>query len=75
VANLPAHVGIETREGYRVYRINAVKAGSTPPEQAKNMQRDLTRMHAQEELRAYLEYNRARAAIKINDAILEKSAE
>jgi peptidyl-prolyl cis-trans isomerase D len=75
VAKLPAHVGIETREGYRVYRINAVKAGSTPPEQAKNMQRDLTRMHAQEELRAYLEYNRARAAIKINDAILEKSAE
>jgi peptidyl-prolyl cis-trans isomerase D len=75
VAKLPAFVGVETREGYRLYRINAVKAGETAAEQAKVVRRDLTRLAGQEELRAYLEYNRAQAEVTVNNQVLDKRAE
>ena len=75
VAKLPAFVGVETQGGYRLYRINAVKAGDTPAEQGKLVRRDLMRLAGQEELRAYLEYNRAQADIKLNNEILEKKSD
>jgi peptidyl-prolyl cis-trans isomerase D len=75
VSKLPAFVGVETRGGYRLYRINVVKAGDTPAEQGKLVRRDLVRLAGQEELRAYLEYNRAQAKIKINNEILKKTSE
>lgn len=72
---LPAYVGVETREGYRLYRINAVHDGEANPDHEKMIRRDLTRMIGQEELRAYLEYLRANAKIKVDEAALDKSAQ
>jgi peptidyl-prolyl cis-trans isomerase D len=74
-AKLPAFAGVETREGYRVYRINAVKPGAQVAEQAQMMRRDLVRLAGQEELRTYLEYNRAQAEISIDNAVLDKRSE
>lgn len=71
-AKLPAYTGVETNEGFRVYRINAVKAVDVDPAQAKMMRRDLARIGGQEELRAYLEYLRAQTKITRNQAELEK---
>lgn len=74
-AKLPAYAGLETPDGYRIYRVNAVKAATTSPEQGKLVRRDLSRLASQEELRAYLEYARAKASIKIDSTALEKRAE
>lgn len=72
---LPAHVGVETAEGYRVYRLNRVTAGQADPETAKRMRQDIRRLVAQEEMRAYLENLKARAKITISPNALEPKAE
>jgi peptidyl-prolyl cis-trans isomerase D len=72
---LPASVGVETRRGYSVYRINRVNAAEPDGDRRKSMQRDLTRMLAQEELKAYLEHRRAQADIVTNAQVFEQKAE
>jgi peptidyl-prolyl cis-trans isomerase D len=72
---LPAWVGAESAEGYRLYRINRVTAVEPPAEQIKAMRNDLRRLLAQEEMRAYLESVKAGATIKIETAVLEPKAE
>jgi peptidyl-prolyl cis-trans isomerase D len=74
-AKLPAYVGAETAEGYRVYRINRVTAGQAQPEMTKRIRNDIRRLVAQEEMRAYLESIKARASIKIQPSALEPKAE
>lgn len=71
----PAVVGAETRDGYRVYRINKVIEAPVDPNRRTVIQRDLSRMTAQEELRAYLAYLKTANGVEINNAILEKKAE
>jgi len=72
---LPAYMGVESAEGYRVYRINRVIANEPPAEQAAKIRADLRRLLAQEEMRAYLESVKAKAEIKIAPAALEPKAE
>lgn len=74
-AKLPAYVGVESAEGYRLYRINRVAASEPPAEQVKAMRNDMRRLLAQEEMRAYLESIKARAKIKIEPTALEAKAE
>lgn len=74
-ATLPALVGAETPEGYRVYRITRVTPGEANPEMAKRLRLDLRRMTAQAELNAYLEYLKGKASIKIEPAALEPKVE
>jgi peptidyl-prolyl cis-trans isomerase D len=74
-AKLPAYVGVESAEGYRLYRINRVAASEPPAEQIKAMRNDMRRLLAQEEMRAYLESVKARTQIKIEAAALEPKAE
>jgi len=74
-AKLPTYVGVETPDGYRVYRISKVTQGDAPEGQASQIQRDLTRLVAQEELRAYMEYVRARAKVEINETALERKVD
>jgi len=71
---LPAYTGIEAQDGYHLYRINQVHQGEAPAGLDEQVRRDLNRMIGQEELRAYLEYVRARNKVEINNAILEKKA-
>ncbi|OYY93670.1 MAG: hypothetical protein B7Y41_10490 [Hydrogenophilales bacterium 28-61-23] len=75
IAKLPAYVGLDSAEGYRLYRINQVDAVTPPAEQIKAMRNDMRRMLAQEEMRAYLEGIKARAKIKIEPSALEPKAE
>jgi peptidyl-prolyl cis-trans isomerase D len=72
---LPAYVGAETAEGYRMYRINRVTPGQAEPEMAKRIRNDIRRLVAQEEMRAYLENLKAKASIKIEPSALEPKAE
>ncbi len=74
-AKLPVTVGVETRDGYRLYRITRVVEAAADENRRKMIQRDLTRLTAQEELKAYLAYVKAKMGVKINNAILEKKAE
>lgn len=75
VDKLPTFVGVETPGGYRLYRINRVIEGVPDDKRTRLIQRDLTRIAAQEELKAYLAYVKANTKLKINEAILEKKAE
>lgn len=74
-AKLPAWVGVETADGYRLYRINQVIAGEMPPEQAKAMRRDMQRLLSQAEMRAYIDGLKAGSQIKINQDMVDKKAE
>lgn len=74
-AKLPAWAGVETAEGYRLYRINQVAQGELPADQAKAMRRDLQRLVSQTEMRAYLDSLKAGAEIKINQDAVDKKAE
>lgn len=70
-STLPTWVGVESAEGYRLYRINRVTATEPPPEQVTAMRNDMRRLLAQEEMRAYLESVKARTKIKIEPTALE----
>lgn len=72
---LPSHVGSETAEGYRLYRVNRVSAGQADPQMVARIRNDLRRLVGQEEMRAYLENLRTRAKIKIEPSALEPKAE
>ncbi|MCU0841259.1 MAG: SurA N-terminal domain-containing protein [Thiobacillaceae bacterium] len=74
-SRLPAYVGLDSREGYRLYRINRVIQGETGPDQVKLIRRDLQRLTAQEELRLFLEQARGQAKIRINQDVVEKKAD
>lgn len=74
-SNLPTYVGAETAEGYRLYRITRVAAGAADPEMARRIRGDVRRLVAQEEMRAYLEYLKAKAEIEIEPSALEPKTE
>ncbi|MCU0933092.1 MAG: SurA N-terminal domain-containing protein [Thiobacillaceae bacterium] len=72
---LPAHVGVESPEGYRLYRVSRVLPVEPAAEQAEKIRVDLRRLLAQEEMRAYLESAKAKASIKIAQTALDAKAE
>ncbi len=72
---LPTYVGLESREGYRLYRINGVTESAAEQEQVVMIRRDLQRLLAQEELRALLEDLRGKSEIKVNQAFIERRTE
>lgn len=74
-AKLPTYVGVEMPDGYRVYRISKVSEGEMKPGMDQQIQRDLGQLSAQEELRSYLEYIRARNPVKINEGVINNKAE
>lgn len=72
---LPAFLGVESPNGYRLYRINRVAAGVPTPDMAAKIRMDMRRLMAQEEMRAYLENAKSKAKIKIAPSALEPKAE
>ncbi|MEW6678484.1 MAG: SurA N-terminal domain-containing protein [Pseudomonadota bacterium] len=64
VTKLPVHIGVETSDGYRMYRITRVNDTDVSAQVAP-MAADLRRMVAQEEVRAYVESLKAGADIQI----------
>lgn len=74
-AKLPVSVGVEVEDGFRTYRINRVIDVEQDEKQSKSIQRDLTRLMTQAEMRAYLDYAKTRLGVEVNNALLEKKAE
>ncbi len=72
---LPAYLGVESSDGYRLYRINRVATSEPAPDMAKKIRIDLRKLLAQEEMRAYLENAKSKAKIKITPTALEPKAE
>ncbi|NWG86870.1 MAG: SurA N-terminal domain-containing protein [Hydrogenophilaceae bacterium] len=74
-SKLPAWVGVETAEGYRLYRINRMIEGELPAEQVQQMRRDLQRLTAQTEMRAYLDGLKERFKVEVNQGALAEKTE
>lgn len=73
-AKLPAYVGTETPDGYRLYRLNRV-TDVDASDQVEVMRMDLRRLLAQEELRAYIANLKAKAKIDIQPSALEPTGD
>ena len=74
-AKLPAYVGVESDDGYKLYRIDRVTANEPAPDMANKIRADLGKIMAQEEMRAYMESLKAKAKIKIAPESLELKTE
>ncbi len=74
-AKLPAYTGVETGEGYRLYRINRINAVTPPAQQVERIHNDMKRVVAQEEIRAYMEDLKSKAKVTIDPSALEPKAE
>lgn len=74
-AKLPTWVGVESAEGYRLYRINRVAETELPEPQVAAMRNDMRRLLAQEEMRAYLESAKAKTKITISPTAVEPKAD
>lgn len=72
---LPAYVGVESEEGYRLYRVNRVEEGAAPPGLDETLRKDLRRLTMNEEMRAYIAQLKAGAKIKITPGTLDGKAE
>jgi peptidyl-prolyl cis-trans isomerase D len=72
---LPTSVGVETPDGYRLYRITKVVAVAPDAARQKQLEQQMSVVAMREELKAYLAYAKVKAGVKINDAILEKKTE
>jgi len=68
---LPAYAGMASPDGYRLYRIDQVSEADTKPEMLRQVRRDLQRLTAQEELRAFLEYTRSKSEIVVDQKLVE----
>lgn len=75
VEKMPQYVGLESREGYRLYRINKMTPAEVAGDQVQMIRRDLLRLAAQEEFRAYLDHARANAKISINQEVVAQKSE
>ncbi len=72
---LPAYVGVESDEGYRLYRVNRVEEGVVPPGLDETLRKDLRRLTINEEMRAYIAQLKAGAKIKITPGTLDGKAD
>jgi peptidyl-prolyl cis-trans isomerase D len=74
-SKLPVYVGVELPDGYRLYRISQVIEAQPDPNANQMIGRDVKRLVAQEELRAYMEFVKARTKVEIEKAAFEKKAD
>jgi len=72
---LPAYAGVETDEGFRLYRINQVLAGAAPDDLVQTIRNDLRRLTMNEEMQAYLASLKAKASIEITPGTLDGEGE
>ncbi|HEX8981056.1 MAG TPA: SurA N-terminal domain-containing protein [Parasulfuritortus sp.] len=72
---LPAAIGVATDDGYHLFRLTRVLNPAPPEAQIQGIQRDLAGVVMKQEMDAYLAYAKAKAGVKIDDAVLEKKAD
>ncbi len=69
---LPVFVGVETQDGYRLYRINQVQAGNAAEQHAGRIRADLQRMQVQSEVKAFIAAAKADLGVSIDEKALGK---
>ncbi len=70
---LPVFVGVETQDGYRLYRINQVQAGNAAEQHAGRIRADLQRMQAQSEVKAFIAAAKADLGVSTDEKALGKA--
>jgi peptidyl-prolyl cis-trans isomerase D len=71
-AKLPAYAGMESRNGYVIYRVSRVIEVQPDEARERAMQSELGRASGSQEFKSFVEGLRARATVEINKAALEK---
>jgi len=72
VAKLPAFVGVETPDGYGIYRITKLVPVAADEVKQKAMQTELARLAGAQEFRAFISGLRGSSSVTINRAQLDK---
>jgi peptidyl-prolyl cis-trans isomerase D len=71
-SKLPAYAGVESNNGYVIYRITRVVDVQTDEARARSVQSELGRAGGMQEFKSFLDGLRADAKVEINKAALEK---
>jgi peptidyl-prolyl cis-trans isomerase D len=71
-SKLPVYAGLESRDGYTIYRVNRVIDVNPDEARERSVQGELGRASGQQEFRSFLSGLRAEAKIEINRPLLEK---
>ena len=72
VSKLPAYVGVDSANGYAIYRINRVADIQPDETRERSIQTELGRMSGAQEFQSFLGGLRADGKVEINAALLEK---
>jgi len=70
---LPVFVGVETQDGYRLYRINQVQAGNAAEQHVGRIRADLQRMQTTSEVKAFIAAAKADLGVSIDEKALGKA--
>lgn len=71
-AKLPAYAGLESKDGYVIYRVNRVVEVQPDETRQRSVQSELGRTSGTQEFKSFLDGLRAKATVEINKAALEK---
>jgi len=71
-AKLPAYAGLESKDGYVIYRVSRVVDVQPDETRQRGVQSELGRASGSQEFKSFLDGLRAKATVEINKAVLEK---
>jgi len=71
-AKLPAYAGLESKDGYVIYRVSRVVDVQPDEARQRSVQSELGRASGSQEFKSFLDGLRAKATVEINKAALEK---
>jgi len=71
-AKLPAYAGLESKDGYVIYRVSRVVDVQPDEARQRGVQSELGRASGSQEFKSFLDGLRAKATVEINKAALEK---
>jgi peptidyl-prolyl cis-trans isomerase D len=71
-AKLPAYAGLESKDGYVIYRVSRVVDVQPDETRQRGVQSELGRASGSQEFKSFLDGLRAKASVEINRAVLEK---
>jgi len=74
-SKLPAYAGLESGNGYVIYRVTRVVDVQPDDTRARSVQSELGRADGAQEFKSFLDGLRADAKVEINNAVLEKKTQ
>jgi len=73
-AKLPAYAGLESKDGYVIYRVSRVIDVQPDEARQRSVQSELGRASGTQEFKSFLDGLRAKANVEINKAAVEKKS-